>query len=199
MTARTASAFLSAGIVPTVLLMAVDDRIRSFKHAPPRGATLKKYGMLNLCARRHGLVVSITRFVHFGPMPSELAENFIKVAAINARIQHATRKGITAAEIYAETARAYADAGAPEEIERHHQGGAAGYGEREWLITPEATAIVSDPEVFAWNPSLRGAKAEDTTLLQNGVIEILTPTPELPSIETEIAGTLYRSPGVLIR
>jgi Xaa-Pro dipeptidase len=199
MTARTAAAFLAAGISPTVLLMAVDDRIRTFKHAPARGATLKRYGMLNLCARRHGLIVSITRFVHFGAMPSELANNFVLAAGINARLQYASRNGVTAAEVYAEAERAYADAGASEEIARHHQGGAAGYGEREWLITPKGTAVISDPEVFAYNPSLRGAKAEDTTLLLDGVIEILTPTPELPVIETEVGGKLYPSPGVLIR
>ncbi|MBT9331221.1 M24 family metallopeptidase [Paracidobacterium acidisoli] len=199
MAARVAAALLAVHITPTVLLMAVDERIYRYKHAVPRGAVLKRYGMLNLCARQHGLIVSITRFVHFGAPPAELAANFVHSAAINAKLHHATRKGATASEIYTAAERAYAEAGAAEDIALHHQGGAAGYGEREWLITPGATTVVEDPEVFAYNPSLRGAKAEDTVVLRNGAIELLTATPELPFIETEVGGRVYRSADLLVR
>ena len=54
------------GILPSVYLYAVDERIYKYKHAVARGARLKKYAMLNLCARKWGLAISITRFVHFG-------------------------------------------------------------------------------------------------------------------------------------
>jgi Xaa-Pro dipeptidase len=67
------------------------------------------------------------------------------------------------------------------------------------MPTPSSTAVVQDPEVYAYNPSLRGAKAEDTVVLRNGVIENLTATPGLPSIETEVEGTVYRSAGLLVR
>ena len=199
MAARIAAGLLAEHITPTVLLMAVDERIYRYKHAVPRGAVLKRYGMLNLCARQHGLVVSITRFVHFGPPPAELAANFVHSAAINAKLHHATRKGASGAAIYSAAERAYAEAGAAEDIALHHQGGAAGYAEREWIITPTSTAVVQDPEVYAYNPSLRGAKAEDTVVLRNGIIENLTPTPGLPSIETEVGGAVYRSAGLLVR
>src|SRR5450756_484522 len=66
---QVAAALLSRGILPSVYLMAVDDRIFKYKHAAARGARLEKYGMINLCARKWGLTLSITRFVHFGPAP----------------------------------------------------------------------------------------------------------------------------------
>lgn len=199
MAARAATALLERGITPTVLLMGVDERIHRYKHAVPRGGVLKRYGMLNLCARRWGLVVSITRFVHFGAIPAELAAAFEAAAEIHAEILHASREGAVSSEIFAAARRAYAAAGAAEEIERHHQGGPCGYTERDWVITPCGVERVTAPQAFAYNPSLHGAKAEDTVLLADGKIEVLTATPELPVIEAVVDGVSYQSAGVLIR
>src|SRR6185437_5517881 len=199
MAARTTSALLARGVAPTVLLMGVDDRIHRYKHAVQRAGVLQRYGMVNLCARRWGLTVSITRFIHFGKPPAELANAFTAAAQIHAHLLHATREGVTSSEIFAAAQRAYAAAGAAEEIERHHQGGPSGYSERDWVITPRGTERVTTPQVFAYNPSLRGAKAEDTVLLGNGKVEVLTETPAIPKIETILDGVSYHSAGILLR
>lgn len=198
MAARIAADLLAQHITPTVLLMAADERIFQYKHAVPRAGVLKKYGMLNLCARRQGMVISITRFVHFGALPKELAANFEKAARINAALLHASREGTTSAQLYDVAAKGYAAAGVADEISKHHQGGPCGYVERDWVATPNGDQIVQALQGFAWNPSLQGAKAEDTTLLRNGEIEIVTATPELPAIEAEAGGKVYRSAGVYL-
>jgi Xaa-Pro dipeptidase len=199
MQALVADGLLSEGILPSVLLMAVDDRILQFKHAVARGQRLQRYGMLNLCSRKWGLAISITRFVHFGPLPGELAARFTSTARVNAALLDASREGVTAAGLFRTARDAYAAEGFHGEEEFHHQGGATGYGEREWVATPSGTEIVHNHQAFAWNPSIRGAKAEDTVLLRNGAIESLTDTPELPQCETVANGTTYRSAGVLVR
>jgi antitoxin VapB len=57
-----------------------------------------------------------------------------------------------------------------------------------------------DNQAFAWNPSIRGGKVEDTVILRDGVIENLTPTPELPVLTDAIVdGSSYAAAGVLIR
>jgi Xaa-Pro dipeptidase len=196
MAARVAADLLAQHITPTVLLMGTDERIFRYKHAVPRSGVLKNYGMLNLCARRWGLAISITRFVHFGPMPAALAANFEKAAAINAALLHSTRTGATSAALYAVAASGYADAGFPDEITHHHQGGPCGYLERDWVATPAGAQTVDPVQAFAWNPSLQGAKAEDTAILSDGAIEIVTATPDLPVIDTALDGKLYRSAGV---
>jgi antitoxin VapB len=198
MAARVAADLLAQHITPTVLLMGTDERIFRFKHAVPRKGVLRNYGMVNLCARRCGLAISITRFVHFGAMPAALAANFEKAARINAELLHATRAGARSAALYAVAGKGYAAAGVPDEIAQHHQGGSCGYQERDWIATPDGTECVVDPQAFAWNPSLQGAKAEDTALLNNGAIEILTATPALPVIETNVGGQVYRSAGVFL-
>ncbi len=196
--AITAANLLRRGILPSVYLYAVDDRILKYKHAVARGKRLKQYGMLNLCARKWGLAISITRFVHFGELPNELADRFKSAAQVNAALLDSTRVGATSAELFRVAQSAYAAEGFPGEEKYHHQGGAAGYGEREWVATPKGTEVVVNNQAFAWNPSIRGGKAEDTVLLRDSKIEWLTATPELPVIEATVNGTTYPAAGVLV-
>jgi len=195
----TSAALLKRGIQPSVYLYAVDERILKYKHAVPRGATLKSYGMLNLCARKWGLTVSLTRFVHFGALPAELAERFNAAAQVNAALLHATREGATSAQLFHAAQAAYAAQGYPGEERFHHQGGPTGYWEREWVATPTGADAVVNGQAFAWNPSIRGGKVEDTVLLRDGNIEILTATPQLPVIDATVNGANYPAAGVLVK
>jgi antitoxin VapB len=199
MNAMVTSSLWAAGIEPSVLLMAVDERILKYKHAVGHGEALHRFGMLNLCARKHGLAVSITRFVHFGPMPQQLVDAFHIATTANAALLAMTRTGVTAGQLYDVAKEAYAIAGYPGEEEFHHQGGAAGYGERDWVATPGGSQVVVNAQGFAWNASIRGGKVEDTVLLLDGKIELLTPTPALPMITTTVGRQDYVSAGVLLR
>ena len=197
--AITASNLLKRGILPSVYLYAVDDRILKYKHAVARGHRLKNYAMLNLCTRKWGLAISITRFVHFGALPAELASRFNSAAQVNAALLHATRAGATSAQLFRVAQDAYAAEGYPGEERFHHQGGATGYGEREWVATPTGNQTVVNNQAFAWNPSIQGGKAEDTVILRDGRIEWLTLTPALPLIEATVNGDNYPATGVLVK
>ena len=197
--AITEAGLLRRGILPSVALYAVDERIMKYKHAVPRGNRLKQYGMLNLCARKWGLVISITRFIHFGELPGELAARFQSAAHVNAALLDASRPGATSAQLFRAAQAAYAAEGYPGEEKFHHQGGPAGYGEREWVATPNGTETVVNNQAFAWNPSIRGGKVEDTVLLRDGKIENLIPTPELPVLAASVAGSTYAATGVLVK
>jgi len=197
--AITAANLLRRGILPSVYLYAVDQRIYKYKHAVARGNRLKAYGMLNLCTRKWGLAISITRFVHFGPLPGELAARFQSSANVNAALLAASRVGATSAELFRVAQSAYSAEGFPGEERFHHQGGPTGYGEREWVATPNGTQVVVNNQAFAWNPSIRGGKAEDTVILRDGKIEWLTATPTLPVIQASVNGENYPAAGVLVK
>lgn len=200
MEAITEAGLLRRGILPSVALYAVDERIFKYKHAVPRGRRLKQYGMLNLCSRKWGLAISITRFIYFGSLPEELAARFNSAAKVNAALLSATRAGATAAELFKVAQEAYAAEGYPGEERFHHQGGSTGYGEREWVATPNGAEVIVDRQAFAWNPSIRGGKVEDTVILRDGVIENLTATPELPVLsEAIVAGSNYAAAAVLVK
>jgi antitoxin VapB len=196
--AQVAVELLRRGILPSVYLMAADERILKYKHAVARNAKIDRFAMINLCARKWGLTVSITRFVHFGAPPAELVEKFDAAAQVNAALLDATREGAISAALFKAAADAYTREGFAGDEQMHHQGGATGYWEREWVATPEGAEQVRNNQAFAWNPSVRGGKVEDTVLLTNGKIELLTPTPDLPALESTANGTSYPATGLLI-
>ncbi len=195
----TTANLFKRGILPSVNLYGVDERIFKYKHAVPRGARLKNYGMLNLCARKWGLVISITRFIHFGKLPEELAARFASAARVNAALIAASKPGATSAGLFKVAQAAYAAEGFPGEERFHHQGGPAGYAEREWVAAPNGTQVVVDSQAFAWNPSIRGGKTEDTVVIRGGNVEYLTATPELPVLHAEVDGVDYPAAGVLVK
>jgi antitoxin VapB len=199
MGARIAYALMQRGIEPSVLLMAVDDRIRKYRHALTHTGRLERFAMLNLCARRWGLAVSITRFVYFGTMPQELRDKFRAAGVVYAALLEGTRAGATSAELYTRAQEAYRAAGYADQEAQHHQGGATGYREREWLAMPSGSDTVAEPQAFAWNPSIQGGKVEDTVLLRGGRLQTLTSTPSLPTVNVSAGGATYTIADVLVR
>jgi Xaa-Pro dipeptidase len=202
MSERTMQALLSEqligrGILPSVYLTSTDARIVQYPHPVPRAGVLKHLGMLSFCARRWGLTVSITRFVCFGPLPAAFEEHLGVVTQVNARLLAATREGATSDALFAVAKEAYAALGHAGAEFLHHQGGATGYLEREWFARPSGTERITAQQALAWNPNLRGAKVEDTCLLRNGNLELLTATTELPSVVTTVNGAEFRSADVL--
>jgi Xaa-Pro dipeptidase len=49
-----------------------------------------------------------------------------------------------------------------------------GYASRDIIANPSAQQGIEEGQAFAWNPSLEGAKAEDTFVLGPSGPEVLT-------------------------
>ena len=99
------------------------------------------------------------------------------IARIRARLQ-----GVTGSGLYKIAADAYAEQRFGDEINNHHQGGAAGYKTREWVAHPKSQETVQARQAFSWNPTIAGTKVEDTALVVDDRLEMLTTTPEWPAI-----------------
>ncbi len=199
MEAMTADALMRRGIRPTVLLMGADERISEYRHATPSDHKIRRYAMINVCAERWGLAVAVTRFVHFGPLPKLLAERAAAVARVDATYLAHTVPGATADEILRAGMRAYEREGYPGEWEKHHQGGAIGYFERDWIAVPGLDERVHVGQAFAWNPTITGTKSEDTVLVTEKGLEVLTELKGWPAITVEVEGKQYRRPAILVR
>lgn len=187
-------------IFPTVVLSAVDERFQTYRHPVVHGATLRRYVALNVCTRRWGLVVSTTRVVHFGAPEGTLAKAWKDGPEVMAAMWAASRPGKTLGDAVKAAQGAYARIGFPDEWQQHHQGGLILTKERLDLVKPgDATRIVPGM-VLAWNPTVRGAKFEDTVLVKgDGTLENLTPCLKWPAVSIEKDGQTYRVPGLLVR
>jgi Xaa-Pro dipeptidase len=195
-TAALGAACLRRGLSTPVLLAGGEGRQEVHRHPIPTGEPLGGHALLAVTAEREGLHVSITRLVSFGEPPGELARRVRLAAQVDAVMLAASRPGTPLAEILRAAADAYEERGFPEEWRRHHQGGITGYAGREVFATPGEATPLPQVGAVAWNPSITGGgKSEDTALVTEDGVEILTRTPELP--EVEVAG--LTRPGILVR
>ena len=144
-------------------------------------------------------MVAATRLVHFGQPSPDLWRRLSAVQRIDAELIAATRPGITASELFAIARDAYAAAGFPDEWRNHHQGGKIGYAPREWLIRPEGDQVVGVGEAYAWNPTVPGAKSEDTILVGPSGNEIVTDSGDFPYEEVTTSRGKIRRPSFLVR
>lgn len=184
--ARLAADLVARGIDPIVTLVAGRSRL-AHRHPLPTGAPLGDRAMLVVCGRRHGLIANATRWVRWGEAASAPAERAAerRIHAVEAEFLAATRVGGTIAEAFRRGTGAYAAHGfAPDEWRRHHQGGAAGYAGRDPRATPWVPDRVQADQAFAWNPSAPGAKVEDTVLVRDSGVEVLTADPRWPTAVT---------------
>jgi hypothetical protein len=65
----------------------------------------------------------------------------------------------------------------PGEWRLHHQGGMTGYASREVIATPSTDDPIETGQAFAWNPSITGAKAEETFVLTPTGAEVTAGAP----------------------
>jgi Xaa-Pro aminopeptidase len=174
---------MAYGIQVPVPLVAADERIYRFRHPLPTENAVRQHALLVAGGYRWGLNASVSRAISFGRLPDDLRHRQQGCAMVDLAFTGATQPGATAAEIFAAGAKAYADAGFPGEWRLHHQGGAAGYAGREWVITPGGTQIVQESQSFAYNPSITGTKSEDTFVLRpDGTPDFLTTTGQWPAV-----------------
>jgi Xaa-Pro aminopeptidase len=188
----------SRGVQAMVNLIASDERIFAYRHPLPTFKTMEHYIMLVMCGRRWGLICSLTRLVHFGPMPDELRRKADAVAQVDAAYIAATRPGARISDILKIGIDTYAATGYPEEWKLHHQGGPTGYEPREWLATPATNEVVTIHQAYAWNPSITGSKSEDTIQVGENDNEVITTVPDWPVQEVVVNGKSIFRPSVLV-
>jgi Xaa-Pro aminopeptidase len=186
------------GVQPIVNLIATDDRIFKFRHPLPTDKKLERYAMLVLGGRKWGLCCSITRLIHFGKLPDEVRRKTEACARVDATFITATRPGQVLGNVFERAMAAYAETGFADEWQLHHQGGATGYEPREFTANPSSKDLVTVGQAYAWNPSITGAKSEDTILVGANGNEVLTTTNGLPTVSVKLAdGATITRPAIL--
>ncbi|MDQ3690328.1 MAG: M24 family metallopeptidase [Chloroflexota bacterium] len=173
--AASATASLAGqGVRVPVLLAAADDRISRYRHPLPGERRVEHRLMLVIVAERWGLHVAVTRLAELRPPDADLAARIAAAAQIHTAMIQTTRDGRTLGDVLEAARDAYADAGHPDEWRLHHQGGIIGYQGRERIAVPGDPTVIRAGMAFAWNPSVAGAKTEETMLLDADGPRLLT-------------------------
>jgi Xaa-Pro aminopeptidase len=186
-------------IDPVTLMSAADARIARFRHSIPMENRVERILMVSVNARKGGLIVSLTRFVHFGKIPPELKERYAANVWIDCMFMAMTQPGVPAAEVLRKGIDAYRAAGYPEEWKLHHQGGSIGYTGRDYRCHFQTPDIVQENQAFTWNPSLTGTKSEDTILATKEGPEMITRPILYPTLSVEAGGIAFVRPDILAK
>jgi antitoxin VapB len=167
------------GIYTPVMLVASDERISQFRHPIPTGKQIERIVLAAVCAERDGLVVSMTRLVHFGKLDAELKAKHEAVCKVDAAYHAATNPGTRWCDALAAGLKVYKETGFENEWLKHHQGGPMGYELREFKATPTETRVARTNQLAGWNPSITGTKSEDTIVAGGEVLTVYEDWPML--------------------
>jgi Xaa-Pro dipeptidase len=201
--ARVAEGCERRGIVPTVLLVGSDARMRRFRHCPPSDATVTKGAMVVIVGIREGLNIACTRMASIGRADPEIEKRQEAACVVEAVMIAATVPGSTYGAALQAGIDKYEELGWPGEHENHYQGGPIGYDVREFGPAPRSRPDqwteepIADGSAFAWNPTIQGGKSEDTFIASSDGPELLTPALSWPLREIEAGGQLIRRAGLL--
>ena len=187
-----------------VVLVGGAERAQAYRHFTPTDAALGDYALVSVTAERAGLYASMTRTVAFDA-PDWFEDRHRAAARVEATALRATEAAAagtlsgddadgeasdsdapdSAGDVFAAIREAYDAVGFEGEWENHHQGGAAGFAGREWFASPDGDEPVRRPMGYAWNPTVRGTKSEDTHLVAPDLTERLTKTGRWPTHEVD--------------
>jgi len=184
-------------IDPITLMAAADDRVFKFLHPIPTEKRVEKFLMVSVNARKWGLIVSLTRFVHFGKLSDDLRKKYEANVFIDCTMMAHTRPGLSAREVLQKGIDAYQAEGYPEEWTLHHQGGSIGYTGRDYRTHFKTPDIIQENQAFTWNPSLTGTKSEDTILATSKGPEMITYPVIYPTLTMEVEGITFIRPNIL--
>lgn len=194
-------ALWARGVRPHLALVASDERAFLYRHPIPKSKTIRKHVMAVLCGKRGGLIVNLTRMVHFGKkLPTELQRKHDACCAVDIALNAETRVGAALKDVFAAGVDEYARKDFKNEWTLHHQGGPTGYQGRSYVGKPTEARPVLLNQAFAWNPSIAGTKSEDTILvLEKGIEFISGPSEKWPAVNVVRAGKTYPRADIQLR
>jgi Xaa-Pro aminopeptidase len=181
-------------IDPIGVMGAADDRIARFRHCIPMERPIDRLFMLSVNARKGGLVVCLTRFVHFGALSDALRRQYEANVYVDCVLMANTRPGTPANEVLRKGVDAYTAQGYAEEWRLHHQGGPIGYQPRDYRTHFMTTDVVAENQPFCWNPSITGTKSEDTILATAHGPEPITRPVLFPTLTLDVDGIRFVRP-----
>lgn len=189
----------SRGIDPVVTLIGCDDRLDRFRHFLPTMKKIERKVIISVVGRYQGLMSSVTRTVYFEKPTQEELTKMDAVRKIDAFLIASTKPGISFKALFENLKESYKENGYEGEWKKHHQGGLTGYLPREERIMSTSRFIIGDNQAYAWNPSVPGAKSEDTILIDGNRFDILSLTGNFPDEKVDVLGEVVVRPTYILR
>ena len=179
-TARIASALWQLNLELVFIGVAGESRVKKFRHPLPTEAAIGNRVVASICARRKGMIASVTRIASF----EDNIDSYVQILNVEAALFEKTILGAKFADPINAAIKAYSEFGFDElEWQKHHQGGPTGFAPRDWPANSNSAQLILKNQPIAWNPTGNGWKAEDTILATSTGVELLSVDPAWPTIQ----------------
>jgi Xaa-Pro aminopeptidase len=179
-----AKALWQANLEVAYLGVAGQERVLKFRHPLPTDALISDRVSASICAKRKGLIASVTRIVTFGPVTDQMVSDYTSIFKVEAALLDATVVGKPFSEPVNAAIAAYpANGFDSDEWSKQHQGGPTGFLPRDWAANQTTTRLIAHNQPIAWNPTGKGWKAEDTFLATDSGVKLLSSDPDWPSFQ----------------
>jgi antitoxin VapB len=164
--------------------VAGQDRVHQFRHPLPTDAVVGNRVSASICAKRKGLIASVTRIVTFGEVTDQMISDYTSIYKVEAALLDATVVGAPFSDPINAAIAAYPASGfVADEWTKHHQGGPTGFLPRDWPANQTSSRLIANNQPIAWNPTGKGWKAEDTIVATDSGVKMLSVDPDWPSFE----------------
>jgi len=164
--------------------VAGNDRVHKFRHPLPTDVIIGNRVSASICAKRKGLIASVTRIVTFGEVTNQMVSDYTSIFKVEAALLDATVVGAPFSDPINAAIAAYpANGFDADEWTHHHQGGPTGFLPRDWPANQTSSRLIDHNQPIAWNPTGKGWKAEDTILATTSGTKLLSVDPDWPTFE----------------
>lgn len=184
-------------IEQVLFLVSADERAFRYRHGIPTGNKLDKHLIISVNGRYKGLITTVTRMVHFGKTVEKLVKQFDQTCEIECRTIGSVKVGVDDINAYNVCKKSYEDLGYADMWKAHGQGGAQGYNNRDYIITPNSHGITQINQCYCFNPVIDGTKTEDAFIATEQGPLFITKPITFPKLTKIINGKEVERPGLL--
>ncbi len=187
------------GVVPVDVRVAGDDRLARYRQPTFKAAPIRRRATIAATGRRHGLCASVTRTVALDPVGEAFRRAHGLAAMVDATCIFFSRPGQSVADVLKRGRRIYEKFGHPHEWTLDYQGSLTGYAPREVMIRPDSPWVLGPHTAVRWGPSVGAARSEDTIVIDQRGVEIVTEAQRWPKVDVLVKGFPISRPGILER
>lgn len=179
-----AAALWARQLQPVLTLAASQRRMALYRQPAPTRERLGEAAVLVIGARGAGLYAHLTRSIAFSPLGEAQTSQQHHLQRLTQAALTMAQPGASLADLYRTLAAGYAEAGCPQAIHAHDQGGLTGYLANEASISPSAHLLLRAGMALTLPPSLPGLQSGDTYLVRDQALpENLTAPDDRPAEE----------------
>lgn len=199
MLAKMWGMYLEQGFEGDCMFIVSDDRIKRYRHGVPSDKPIEKHLFIAPAVYKAGLHVQITRTIHFGEPAADTRKRHNAVSAIHAAVLNMTRPGVRLASLRQKVFDLFDHFGYPEEKTNHMHGGPTGYRNSYPERCDDPLAVAMANMAFTWYITVKGAKSEETVLLKEDGIHIISDNHDWPMMDIDVDGSVIRLPDIMVK